>query len=70
MESKRESSCWTCAHLIKMEPDSSRLFPDRYGCEYHRLYDGEVIDPHWQGCPDHQSAISKLRSDRLGQLGI
>jgi len=53
-----------------MEPDHSRLFSDRYGCGLHRLYDGEVSDPSWQSCPDWQSTESKLRSDRLAELGI
>jgi len=53
-----------------MEPDHSRLFSDRYGCGLHRLYDGEVSDPSWQRCQDWQSLISKLRIDRLGELGI
>jgi hypothetical protein len=28
------------------------------------------LNPHWQGCPEHQSIVSKLRSDKLEQLGI
>lgn len=25
-----------------MEPDKNRLFPDRWGCNLHKLYNGEV----------------------------
>jgi hypothetical protein len=53
-----------------MEPDHSRFFSDRYGCDLHKLYDGEVSDPHWQSCPEHQSTISKIREDKLKELGI
>jgi hypothetical protein len=53
-----------------MEPDHTRLFSDRYGCDFHKLYDGEVSEPHWQSCPEHYSTISKSRSDKLKQLGI
>jgi len=62
--------CRSCAYFIEMEPDHSRLFSDRYGCGLHMLYDGEVSDPGWQRCKDWQSPASKLRSDRLGELGI
>jgi hypothetical protein len=53
-----------------MEPDHTRLFSDRYGCDFHNLYNGEVSYPHWQSCPQHQSFISKSRSDKLKELGI
>lgn len=53
-----------------MEPDHTRLFYDRYGCDLHKLYDGEVSEPHWQSCPEHQSTISKIREDKLKQIGI
>jgi hypothetical protein len=67
---KEKNRCRTCVHLIEMEPDHSRLFRDRWGCDFHKLYNGEVSDPYWQGCPEHQSIVSKLRSDKLEQLGI
>jgi hypothetical protein len=66
----QEVCCKSCAHFIEMEPDHNRLFSDRYGCDLHKLYDGEVSHPHWQSCPEHQSHISKSRSDKLKQLGI
>ena len=67
---KQEVCCKNCAHFIEMEPDNTRLFSDRYGCDFHKLYDGEVSDPHWQSCPEHYSNISKSRNDKLKQLGI
>ena len=67
---KQEVCCKNCAHFIEMEPDNTRLFSDRYGCNLHKLYDGEVSDPHWQSCPEYQSHISKSRNDKLKQLGI
>jgi hypothetical protein len=68
---KEKNCCKTCAHLIEMDPDLSRLlFPDRWGCDFHKLYNGEVSDPHWQSCPEHQSIISKVREERLKELGI
>jgi hypothetical protein len=66
----REICCKTCGHFTTMDPDHTRLFPDRYGCELHRLYNGEVSDPNWQSCPEHQTKISKMRSDKLKELGI
>ena len=66
----KEICCSNCAHFIEMEPDNDRLFSHRYGCNYHKLYDGEVSDPHWQSCPQHYSNISKLRNDKLKELGI
>jgi hypothetical protein len=62
--------CRSCAYFIEMEPDHSRLFSDRYGCGLHGLYDGEVSDPSWQSCPEWQTPESKLRNDRLEELGI
>ena len=62
--------CKSCAYLIEMEPDDSRLFSYRYGCGLHKLYDGEVSDPHWQRCPDHQTSLSKKREDKLRKLGL
>ena len=67
---KQEVCCKNCAYFIEMEPDHNRLFSDRYGCDLHKLYDGEVSDPHWQSCSEYQSHISKSRSDKLKQLGI
>ena len=67
---KQEVCCKNCAYFIEMEPDYNRLFSDRYGCDLHKLYDGEVSDPHWQSCTEYQSHISKSRSDKLKQLGI
>jgi hypothetical protein len=67
---KEKNCCKTCAHFIEMEPDRSRLFPDRWGCDFHKLYNGEVSDPHWQSCPEHQSIISKVREERLKELGL
>jgi len=62
--------CKSCAYLIEMEPDDSRLFSYRYGCDLHKLYDGEVSDPHWQSCPRHQTTLSKKRDDQLSKLGL
>jgi hypothetical protein len=62
--------CYSCGHFIIMEPDNSKLFSDRYGCGLHKLYDGEVSDPHWQSCPDHQTSLSKKREDKLRKLGL
>jgi hypothetical protein len=70
MKSKEEGCCKNCAYFIEMEPDNNRLFSERYGCNLHKLYDGEVSHPHWQNCPDHQSNISKQRNDKLKELGI
>ena len=67
---KQEACCKSCAYFIEMEPDHTRLFPDRYGCDLHKLYDGEVSEPHWQSCPEHLSLISKSRIDKLNELGI
>jgi hypothetical protein len=67
---RQEVCCKNCTHFIEMEPDHTRLFSDRYGCDFHKLYDGEVSEPHWQSCPEHYSTISKSRSDKLKQLGI
>lgn len=67
---KEKDCCKTCTHFIEMEPDYSRLFSDRYGCNLHKLYNGEVSDPHWQSCPEYYSNISKSRSDKLEKLGI
>jgi hypothetical protein len=66
----KDICCHNCTHLIKMEPDKKRLFPDRWGCNLHKLYNGEVSDPHWQSCPEHQSTISKVRENKLKELGI
>ena len=66
----KEKCCANCAYFIEMEPDHTRLFSDRYGCDLHKLYDGEVSNPHWQSCPQHYSNISKLRNDKLKELGI
>lgn len=66
----KEVCCNNCSYFIEMEPDYTRLFSERYGCNLHKLYEGEVSDPHWQSCPEHQSIISKLRIDKLKQLGI
>jgi hypothetical protein len=70
MKSEKQGVCKTCAHFIEMEPDHNRLFSVRYGCDFHKLYNGEVSDPHWQSCPEHYSTISKSRSDKLRELGI
>lgn len=70
MSIEKEKFCANCVHFIEMEPDYNRLFSDRYGCNYHKLYDGEVSDPRWQSCPQHYSNISKLRNDKLKELGI
>ena len=70
MKSKEEGCCKNCAYFIEMEPDNNRLFSERYGCNLHKLYDGEVSLPRWQNCPDYQSTISKQRSDKLKELGI
>jgi hypothetical protein len=64
----KDICCHTCAYIIIMEPDKSRLFEDKWGCTFHNLYNGEVSDPHWQSCPEHQSIISKLREDKLNKL--
>lgn len=66
----RELCCKNCAYFIEMERDNSKLFPDRYGCDFHKLYDGEVSDPLSQCCPQHYSYISKLRNDKLNEIGI
>ena len=42
MKSKEEGCCKNCAYFIEMEPDNNRLFSERYGCNLHKLYDGEV----------------------------
>lgn len=49
----KEICCHTCAYLIIMDPDKTRLFEDRWGCDYHKLYDGEVSDIRWQSCDSH-----------------
>ena len=67
---KQEVCCKNCAYFIEIEPDNTRLFSDRYGCNYHKLYDGEVSDPSWQSCPQHYSNVSKLRNEKLKELGI
>jgi hypothetical protein len=53
----KEICCKNCAYLIIMEPDKSRLFEDKWGCTFHNLYNGELCDPHWQSCPEHQSIL-------------
>lgn len=66
----KEICCHTCAYLIIMEPDKSRLFEDRWGCDYHKLYNGEVSDTRWQSCDSHITSIAKVREDKLKELGI
>ena len=67
----KEKCCANCSHFEKRDNIESFYWSsDRYTCKFHKLYDGEVSDPHWQSCPQHYSNISKLRNDKLKELGI
>ena len=66
----KDICCHTCAYLIIMDSDKSRLFEDKWGCTLHNLYNGEVSDTMWQSCDSHITSISKVREDKLKELGI
>jgi hypothetical protein len=67
----REKNCANCAHFEKKDYNESLNWSsDRYICNFHKLSNGELCDPLSQGCPQHYSIISKLRDDKLEELGI
>ena len=66
-----EKCCANCSHFEKRDNIESLSWDSqRYICNFHKLYNGEVCDPLSQYCPQHYSNVSKLRNDKLKELGI
>ena len=65
--------CKNCFYVRSWE-DKNYFFQRRWGCDYHKLYDGEVSHPDSQSCDKHITpwimAIQRRREDRLKELGI
>jgi len=66
MKDQSKICCTNCAHIVNTEETPTRS--KGYGCNLHKLYNGEVSMPEWQSCESFFSNLAKLRNDKIDTL--
>lgn len=68
----KEKCCKNCFYLTSKESKDFPLsdYHTKYGCELHKLYDGEVRWPKEQRCDHWTSIVSGNRNLKLESIGI
>ena len=68
----KEKCCENCLYFEKIQSKYHYYTEVKYNCTLHKLYNGEVREPHDQFCGDEHWISSKVKTriENLEKLGI